>query len=483
MLFFSFDFAVFFLIVLFIYWLFPKKYFYQQNIFIIIANYFFYCWWDWRFGILLFLLTSSTYFITIQISNTQDEKRKRLWLLLLGILLFGTLCYFKYLNFFINSFTELVTIFGFPVNSFTLNIILPLGISFYTFQCFGYVLDVYWEKVEPTNDIVQFLAFSSFFPLILSGPVERSTNLLLQLGKPRHLDYNRIAAGAQLILWGLFKKVVIADNLNGYVNIIFQTPSQFNGGTLLLGSAFFVIQLYCDFSGYSDVAIGSANCLGFDLIKNFNLPFFAKSFSDFWRRWHMSLTTWLFDYIFNPLNFSIRKLKKIGIVISLYVTFFTVGLWHGASWTFIFWGLIHGTLLSLEVLGKGQKQFTLFMRFECIKIFSKIIQTSGVFLCVVLVAIFFKANSLQDAMLIYSKILTWPYGNIYMGSSSFSFFINIFFIALLFCIQILQYWDIVSLNLSTSKVPAYLRWPGYIFLIICIMMVGRTSNEFIYFQF
>ncbi len=483
MLFFSFDFAVFFLIVLFIYWLFPKKYFYQQNIFIIFTNYVFYCWWDWRFGILLFLLTSSTYFIAIQISTTQDEEIKRRWLVLNGLLLFGTLCYFKYLNFFINSFTELVTIFGFPVNSITLNIILPLGISFYTFQCFGYALDVYWEKVEPTNDIVQFLSFSSFFPLILSGPVERSTNLLQQLGKPRHLDYNRIAAGAQLILWGLFKKVVIADNLNGYVNTIFQSPAQFDGAALLLGSTFFMIQLYCDFSGYSDVAIGAANCLGFDLVKNFNLPFFAQSFSDFWRRWHISLTNWLFEYIFNPLSFAIRKLKKVGVLIALFVTFFISGLWHGANWTFILWGLTHGTFLGLEVLVRGKKKHSIFKSFKFIEMFISAVKIFSVFLCVVLAAIFFKSNSLQDALLIYSKILTWPYGSIYIGSSSFSFFINIFFIALLFCIQVFQYRGIVALNLSPSKVPAYLRWPGYIFLIISIVMVGRTSNEFIYFQF
>jgi D-alanyl-lipoteichoic acid acyltransferase DltB (MBOAT superfamily) len=472
MLFFSFDFAVFFLTVFFIYWLFPKKYFYQQNIFIVVANYFFYCWWDWQFGILLLFLTSLTFFVSIEISKTENERQKRLWLILVGSLLIGALCYFKYLNFFISSFTELVTIFGFPINSATLKIILPLGISFYTFQCFGYVLDVYWEKVEPTKDVVQFLAFSSFFPLILSGPVERSTNLLLQIGKSRHLDYDRIAAGAQLILWGLFKKVVIADNLNWYVNIIFKSPSEFDGSTLLLGSAFFMIQLYCDFSGYSDVAIGSANCLGFDLIKNFNLPFFSKSFSDFWRRWHISLTSWLFEYLYNPLSFSLRQFKKIGIVISLYVIFFISGLWHGANWTFIFWGVAHGTLLSLEVLMKGQTRPAALMRFKLVELFIAFIKMLGVFLCVVLAAIFFKSNSMQDALLIFSKILACPYGNIYIGSSSFSFFIQLF-----------QYHGIFSLNFSVSKVPVYMRWPGYVFLIIVILMIGRTSNEFIYFQF
>lgn len=483
MLFFTFDYAVFLSVVLILLVIIPSGRIPLRNCILLLANYFFYCYWDWRFAGLLLFLTSITYFAGLLIGRTIKEKRRRLYLRAVIVLLVLFLGYFKYFNFFITSFAGVVSFTGFRPNVNTLNIILPLGISFYLFICLGYILDVYWEKVKPTKNALQFLAFSSFFPILLSGPVERSTNLLTQLGAERKIKVEAILQGGKLILWGLFKKAVIADNLAGYVQTVFHTPGQYSSPTLMLAAVFFLFQLYADFSGYSDVAIGSAKILGFDLIRNFNLPFLATSFADYWRRWHISLTSWLFDYIFNPLNFSLRKFKKTGMVISLYVTFFISGLWHGADWTYILWGLGHATALNIEVLTRRNWSFRQKEKNTGQFTPGKIARMLLIFPVMVVITVMFRAENVHSAFTYYRGLFGFNRGPLYLGTSNTSLVVTSFAILLLVITQIFQYRGLASLNFSPTRIPVYFRWPGYVMLIITIFIFGKGTADFIYFQF
>ncbi|MCX6248449.1 MAG: MBOAT family protein [Bacteroidetes bacterium] len=431
----------------------------------------------------MLVLSGIAFGSAILISKSPEGNRRKYLLIISLILIFSSLFFFKYYNFFIESLGIALAGIGFSTQTRILGIILPLGVSFYTFQLSGYILDIYWEKREAERNPVTFFAFSSFFPLILSGPVERSTNLLKQMNTVARINWDDIAAGLKMILWGLFKKLVIADNLSAYINQVYQGPSGYNSVTLFFTAMLFMVQLYADFSGYSDIAIGSAKLLGFDLIKNFNLPFFAKSFADFWRKWHISLTTWLFEYIFNPLNFTLRKSKKAGIVISLFTTFFISGLWHGAAWTFIIWGLLHGTMLSVEVILNLKKRVWEKVTSKILKDFISIASTAFIFITVSLISVFFKANSAGDAFYIIGKIFSFSSGSVYIGSSSVTFFLNILVVLFLLLIEILQYRKIASLNFSETRLPIWIRWPGYASLIICIFLFGKTTAGFIYFQF
>lgn len=349
MVFNSIPFILFFVVVFFIYWFPLKKNTKVQNVFLLVASYFFYGYADWKMLPLLMVATAVFYFLGIGISLSESEK-KASWLRALGVVLgVGLLFYFKYLNFFIESFAHLFESMGLHTNWHTFNIVMPLGVSFFTFRLISYVIDIYNGEVEPTRDVVEFATYIAFFPCILSGPIDKP-KFISQLHAKREFNYNQAVDGMRQILWGLFKKMLVADSCAVYVDEMFSTYTEQSGSTLLLAAVFYSIQLYADFSGYSDMAIGVGKLLGFRITRNFNNPFFALNVADFWRRWHMSLTSWVTDYVFTPLNFQFRHWGKAGMILAIIINMMVVGLWHGANWTFVVFGLYHGLLFIPLIL-------------------------------------------------------------------------------------------------------------------------------------
>ncbi len=337
MLFNSIDFAIFLPIIFVLYWFVTNKNLKLQNTLIVLSSYIFYGWWDWRFLSLIIFSTIVDYLIGISLSKQENQNKRKILLWTSILVNLGFLGFFKYYNFFLDNFITAFSFFGTEINANSLNIILPVGISFYTFQTLSYTIDVYKRKLEPTYDFIAFSAFVSFFPQLVAGPIERATNLLPQFYKKRHFDYSKAVDGMRQILWGLFKKIVIADNCAHYANIIFNNSSEYSGSTLVLGAIFFTFQIYGDFSGYSDIAIGTSRLFGFNLKQNFAFPYFSRDIAEFWRRWHMSLSTWFRDYLYIPLGGS--RVGTWNKIRNVFIIFLVSGFWHGANWTFIIWGV------------------------------------------------------------------------------------------------------------------------------------------------
>ena len=328
-----------------------------QNFFIVVASYVFYGWWDWRFLLLITLTAVWSWASGLLLARLSDDRRRRLVVAAALVVNLGILGVFKYYNFFAENAAALLGLFGFKANMWSLKIILPVGISFYTFQALSYVIDVYRKDIEPTKDVVAFLAFVSFFPQLVAGPIERATNLLPQFLKPRRFDYALAVDGCRQMLWGFFKKMVIADGCAPLVDKIFAGYAEYPGSIKLMGAILFAFQIYGDFSGYSDIAIGCARLFGFQLMRNFACPYFSRDIAEFWRRWHISLTTWFRDYLYIPLGGS--RCAKWKTIRNVFVVFLVSGLWHGANWTFILWGGVHACLfLPLLVLGKNRKNLS-----------------------------------------------------------------------------------------------------------------------------
>ena len=346
MLFNSVEFIFFFLIVFFSYWFLFNKNLKFQNLLILFSSYFFYAWWDWRFLSLIIISSLTDYLVGLQIEKSNNKIHKLRALKFSLIINIGILVVFKYYNFFIDNFTLLLDDLDIDSNLTLLNIILPVGISFYTFQTLSYSIDIYNGKINANKDIISFFAFVAFFPQLVAGPIERAKNLLPQFLKERKFNYDFAISGCRLILIGLFKKMVIADNLSVVVDAIYANPTDFLGFPSLIATIFFAFQIYCDFSGYSDIAIGIARLLGFKLMTNFKTPYFSKSLTDFWRNWHISLSSWFKDYVYIPLGGG--KMSEKRIYLNIMITFLLSGFWHGANWTFIIWGAIHGIGLILE---------------------------------------------------------------------------------------------------------------------------------------
>ena len=361
-----------------------------------------------------------------------------------------------------------------------LNIILPVGISFYTFQTLSYTIDVYRGRCRIEPHLGRFALFVSFFPQLVAGPIERANRLLIQFKRQNTFNLVRLTEGGKLIVWGLFKKVVIADRLAEYVNRVYANPEYYSGSSLALATYFFAFQIYCDFSGYSDIAIGSARILGYDLMQNFRLPYLATSISDFWKRWHISLSTWFRDYLFIPLGGS--RVNILQWIFNLYLVFLISGLWHGANWTFVIWGGLHGTYYLLESLCLRFRNRFL-SEFWSTNSLIKTGQVVVTFHLVVFAWIFFRAESLSDAWFIASKVLTDLNGSLYLGPSQLTTFISVFLIGLLLIVQIFQYRGTLSLYFSAPLLPYKLRWIGYLGMLVGIVLLGRGKNEFIYFQF
>ena len=475
----SIDFAIFLPIVFILYWFVTKGNLRLQNFLLLVSSYFFYACWDWRFMFLLIFSTLLDYYTGIKIHDATNQRKKMFWLWLsIGVNL-GFLGVFKYYNFFASSFADGLSLLGFKANFGTLQVILPVGISFYTFHGLSYVIDLYKNRIKPERSFIDYSLFVSFFPLLVAGPIERATHLLPQILKKREFDYSRAVDGLRQILWGLFKKIVIADNCATYVNQIFGSYETQSGSTLLLGAILFAFQIYCDFSGYSDIALGTARLFGIELLRNFAFPYFSRDIAEFWRRWHISLTTWFRDYLYIPLGGS--RGGKWQAIRNTFIIFLVSGFWHGANWTFLAWGAFHAFLfLPLLLLQKNRKNTNSVSESRLFPNLKELIQMTSTFLLVVIGWIFFRSETLGKALdyivrLFDESLLTIPTYTVGLSKT-------IFFIVVLISAEWLQRNKKHGLELSTIN-NHFVKWSLYYALIAIILEFGANSQSFIYFQF
>ncbi|MFT7612928.1 MAG: alginate O-acetyltransferase complex protein AlgI [Parvicellaceae bacterium] len=474
----SIDFALFLPVVFVLYWFVANKNLRLQNALIVGASYLFYGWWDWRFLSLIVFSTVIDYLVGRGL-RTQENQTKRKLLLWTSILVnLGFLGFFKYFNFFLDNFVSAFSFFGTEISASSLDIILPVGISFYTFQTLSYSIDVYRKKLEPTKDFVAFSAFVSFFPQLVAGPIERATNLLPQFYKKRTFNYAQAADGLKQILWGLFKKIVIADNCAEYASQIFNSPGDYSGSTLVLGAVFFSFQIYGDFSGYSDIAIGTSRLFGFDLKRNFNFPYFSRDIAEFWRRWHISLSTWFRDYLYIPLGGS-RGGNWMKIR-NTFAIFLVSGFWHGANWTFIAWGALNALyILPLILTKNNRKNLENVAKNRFLPTFREFFMISLTFGLTVFAWIFFKAKDMTQAFDYISGIFS---SSIISKPEVFP----IITIALVFIFVIVE-WIGREGQFGIAQIGLKWKWPFrflmYYAIIIAIFWFGGKEQEFIYFQF
>lgn len=396
MLFNSIDFTVFLPIVFLLYWKVFQKNLRLQNALILVSSYIFYGWWDWRFLSLILFSTIVDFFIGQFIFKSENNKKRKILLITSLLVNLGLLGFFKYYNFFLDNFIQAFSFFGRSISSSSLKIILPVGISFYTFQTLSYTIDIYKKKLEPSYNFLSFAAFVSFFPQLVAGPIERASQLLPQFSKRRNFDYSKSVDGLRQILWGFFKKIVIADTCATYANLIFNNYQEYTGLSLFIGAIFFAFQIYGDFSGYSDIAIGTSRLFGFNLMQNFNFPYFSRDIAEFWRRWHISLSTWFRDYLYIPLGGS--KGSNFNKIRNVFIIFLVSGFWHGANWTFVAWGAINAIyFLPLLILKKNRvhtNSISLNKIFPNLKELYQILRT---FFLVVIAWVFFRSESLFTA--------------------------------------------------------------------------------------
>lgn len=477
MLFNSWQFIFFFLIVFVIYFSIPYRW---RALLLLLTSYTFYMAWKWEFAFLMLAVTSLNFYTGKKIGQSETKKQKILWLSTALIFSLAPLIYYKYANFFIDNFIVLLTKFGFQENIRFLKVILPVGISFFTFQALSYSFDVYRKRTEVEHNFINFAVFVAFFPQLVAGPIERSSHLLAQFREKHDFDYTLFLEGSKLFIWGLFKKVVIADRLAPYVDRIYDSPDLYSGSTLAVATFFFAIQIYCDFSGYSDMAIGAARILGFRLMQNFNLPYLASSIGNFWKRWHISLSSWFGDYLYIPLGGN--RVSYPRWIINIFIVFLASGFWHGANWTFIVWGGLHALYYLFE--SWGDKMLKLFS-IEKIKELNgyKVFKILTVFVMVCFAWIYFRANTISEAFLISKKIVFDLNSKTYLGASTVTFALSLLLILLLISIQFLQYFKVASIYFSTPRTHPALQFAWYVGLLCCISLLGMSSSAFIYFQF
>jgi len=480
MLFNSIEFAIFLPIVFLIYWFGTYKNLKVQNSFLVIASYFFYGWWDWRFLALIAFSSMVDFLVGLAMADQKDQLKRKFLLFTSIAVNLGLLGFFKYFNFFAENLADAFTFLGRPINPTRLNIILPVGISFYTFQTLSYSIDVYRRKLEPTRDIIAFLAFVSFFPQLVAGPIERATNLLPQFYKKRTFNYGLAVDGMRQMLWGLFKKIVIADNCARYANDIFGHYSTYSGSALFLGAVLFAFQIYGDFSGYSDIAIGTARLFGFNLMQNFAFPYFSRDIAEFWRRWHISLSTWFRDYVYIPLGGS-RGNRWIKIR-NTFIIFLVSGFWHGANWTFIAWGFLNALyILPLMISNKNRKHTDTVAEDRILPTFKETFQVLFTFLLTVIAWVFFRAPDISQAL---------AYLNRWFSKSLFSKpeVLPIPLIIIIFLFMMMEWAQRNNQHALVFKSKLALRpvrWVFYLGLLAVIFFMGNFSSgyEFIYFQF
>lgn len=405
MLFNSIDFAIFLPIVFILYWFVTNKNLKLQNLLIVISSYIFYGWWDWRFLSLILFSTILDYSIGISLSKQVNQNKRKMLLWISILMNLGFLGFFKYYNFFLANFMTAFSFFGTEINANSLNIILPVGISFYTFQTLSYTIDVYKRQLETTKDFIAFSAFVSFFPQLVAGPIERATNLLPQFYTKRYFDYSKTVDGMRQILWGLFKKIVIADNCAQYANIIFNNSSEYSGSTLVLGAIFFTFQIYGDFSGYSDIAIGTSRLFGFNLKQNFAFPYFSRDIAEFWRRWHISLSSWFRDYLYIPLGGSRGRTRNK--IRNVFIIFLVSGFWHGANWTFIIWGALNALyFLPIFITNNNRNNLNIVAQGQYLPNLKEFLLMSLTFILTVFAWIFFRAENIGHAISYINNIFS-----------------------------------------------------------------------------
>lgn len=483
MLFNSLEFAIFLPIVFLIYWaigfwnISDKIKLNSQNAFVIIASYLFYGWWDWRFMLLIAFTSFCSWGTGLLIKNASTQRIAKAWVAGNIIINISILAIFKYYDFFVHEFG---VAFGCCTDNLLLHLILPVGISFYTFQALSYSIDVYREKIEPTKDIIAFFAFIAFFPQLVAGPIERATNLLPQFQRNRTFSYDIAIDGMRQILWGLFKKIVIADNCASYVDQIWQTYNTQTSSTLLLAAVLFSIQIYGDFSGYSDIAIGTAKLFGIQLMRNFNNPYFSRDIAEFWRKWHISLTTWFRDYVYIPLGGS--RVSQWKIVRNTFVIFLLSGFWHGANWTFIGWGTYHAVLfLPLILSGRNRRYTGLIAEGRYLPSLQELIQMLLTFCLVVIGWVIFRAETITQAWdFLYSMcsptIFSIP--SILPGLKH-----TLLYVAIMVAIEWFQRNQQHALATKQPNKYKLLRVIFYYALIFLIIRNIGPEKAFIYFQF
>lgn len=482
MLFNSLDFAIFLPIVFLLYWFVFSKNMKLQNLLLVCASYLFYGWWDWRFLSLIFFSTIVDYFVGLALSKQEDNKIRKLLLSTSVLVNLGFLAVFKYYNFFLDNFVEAFSFFGASINANSLNIIIPVGISFYTFQTLSYTIDVYRKKIDHKKDFIAFMAFVSFFPQLVAGPIERATNLLPQFYRKRVFNYSKAVEGMRQILWGLFKKIVIADNCAEFANLVFNNSTELGGSTLVIGALFFTFQIYCDFSGYSDIAIGTARLFNFNLMQNFSFPYFSRDIAEFWRRWHISLSTWFRDYLYIPLGGSrgsnLLKMRNIFII------FLVSGFWHGANWTYVFWGGLHALyFLPLMLLNKNRDNIGVVAENQLFPSVKEMLSMAITFSLTVFAWIFFRAENLTHAFSYIGEIFSSSLFSLPAHFGGWRALMTLLGVIIFMSVEWLQRDKQYALDLSMLKAGRYVRWSIYLMIIFAIISFGGQQQEFIYFQF
>lgn len=473
----SFSFALFLPIVFILYWFVFNKNKTTQNTLLIIASYYFYSCWDWRFLFLLVFSTLLDYFSAIQMDTSKTSKERKFWLWLTIIINLGFLGVFKYYDFFAQSFTELLNGFGFQAHPYLLQLVLPVGISFYTFHGLSYVIDVYYKRIKTERNFIDYSLFVSYFPLLVAGPIERATHLLPQVKVKRHFNFEKAKEGVYQIIWGLVKKVVIADSCATYANAIFDNYETMNSLSLILGAFYFAFQIYGDFSGYSDIALGTSKLFGIDLLKNFNYPYFSRDIAEFWRRWHISLSSWFKDYLYIPLGGS-----KGGMwmkVRNTFIIFLVSGFWHGANWTFIVWGLLNAIyFLPLLLQNKNRSnmgEIQVNLTISGIKVILNIILTFSI---TCLAWIFFRAKSIAEAFGYIQRMLSdLSFKTQYLNNERYA----IELLLLVFVFIVVEWYNKTKVEPLSGKAS----WLKVGLAILALLALGVYSDykEFIYFQF
>lgn len=487
MVFNSLSFLQFLPIVFILYWFVVNKSLQWQNMLLLLASYYFYSCWDWRFLFLLVFSTLLDYYTGLKISGTGNRNTKKFWFWLsIGVNL-GFLGVFKYYNFFALSFADALSHFGIKCSVATLHIILPVGISFYTFHGLSYLIDIYKDRIKPEKDFITYSLFVSFFPLLVAGPIERATHLLPQMKVKRTVDYAKMTDGLRQILWGLVKKVVIADSCAEYANMIFNHHTHYHGITLLAGAMFFTFQIYCDFSGYSDIAQGTARLFGIELLRNFAFPYFSRNIAEFWRRWHISLSTWFRDYLYVPLGGS--KGGTWMKVRNTFIIFIVSGFWHGANWTFIIWGVVNALyILPSILLGSNRNNLDSVAQGRNWPNGKEFLSMALTFFLTMMAWIFFRSENITQAFTIIQSSFTGLF-----EKQGYIEILNIFvweigFVlpAMIVCFILMEWFGREKKYALENFVPnlnRYLKWGLYYFMIVLIFYFSGSDKQFIYFQF
>jgi len=483
MLFNSQSFALFFIVVFFLHWFVFGRSARLQNIFLLIASYIFYSFWDWRFLALLLFTSLINYILGYEVGKAGSLKAKKVFVNIGVLTSLGTLIYFKYFNFFIASFVSLFAKFGITADIHTLDIILPLGISFFTFRTLSYLFDIKRGKIEPAEDWVTFFLFVAFFPSLISGPIDKAGMLMPQLQKKREFNNDDAVDGLRQILWGLFKKTVIADNCALITNPVFNNYHTLPASTVLISIFLYSVQIYADFSGYSDMAIGTARLLGINITRNFDSPFFAQNIAEFWRKWHISLTNWLTEYVFTPLSISFRDYGKPGLVLAIIINFTLIGIWHGANWTFVLFGFLHGCYYIPLIISGNLNKKKKTIKGKLLPTFKEVINITGTFVLVMFTFVIFRSAAVGQAVDIYRSLFSRSVFTAPVFEANNLVEHTFLFIIFLFVMEWIGRHGQYALSDIGSKWPPVVRWSFYYAAIILVFLFAGSGQQFIYFQF